>query len=612
MNNHSAKHTAPALAAGLATALATAAGVDTPSISLVECPKCTRRMRIVGDGSAVDINLCRLRADAPDAVTLELRIAEMRERARRLIALGRERPAGGRTAPLMGWSSWNTFAVDISERLICETAQTMAENGLRDAGYLYVNIDDGFFDGHDENGKLRIHPERFPNGLGCVADRIHSLGLRAGIYSDAGADTCGSGYSGDTGGRGSGLYGHDRDDCRFYFRDCGFDFIKVDYCGGGWLNLDEKKRYTEIAEAVREAGGGKVRLNICRWRFPGTWAASIADSWRTTEDIRANWRSVRGIISQNLYLSAFASPGHYNDMDMLEVGHRVGTTKTGFSMIGDTGLTWEEEKTHFGMWCMLSSPLLIGCDVRTIPRETKDLVTNPYLVSMDQNRGLGAQGYVVSRFGDAYVLAKDAFVLHGKSRYVALYNSGDGEASVTLDARALDLGGRLQVFDLVEKADVGEFSGSVTLGLPPHGSRFFLVDADERLERVRYSAGTAYLSAYQQLSDPEKSGTPFHAEASDASEGIIVRNVGGCEENDLVWKDVRILRAGDRTLRFRVASDTPRTFFVQIDGGDKTALASPGGGFATVETKAFLSEGSHEIRVSNAEDACPDFDCMTL
>jgi hypothetical protein len=387
-----------------------------------ECPKCDKRIRIDLDAGKAYVNLARLEGACREA---------MAARAARLLDAAKIPAAKDpKIRPLMGWSSWNTFGVDISEDIILDTARAMATNGLKAAGYTYVNIDDGFFWGHGEDGILRFHPKRFPNGMKPVVDGIHALGLKAGIYSDAGADTCGSMWGGsgsggkDSGGVGGGLYGHDAADCKLHFNDLGFDFIKVDYCGGKRLKLDERARYTEIANAIKATGRTDVRLNICRWAFPGTWAADIAESWRTTGDIRANWKSVKKIIGENLYLSAYARPGHYNDMDMLEVGQLVGRLKTIFGKHGDTGLTTDEETTHFGMWCMLSSPLLIGCDVRTIPASTKALITNPYLLAVNQN-DLGCQAYVASREGEAYILVKDAGARFGTSRYVALYNGSD-------------------------------------------------------------------------------------------------------------------------------------------------------------------------------------------
>ena len=194
--------------------------------------------------------------------------------------------------PTMGWSSWNTYGVNISDALIRSQADAMVSTGLKDVGYDHINIDDGFFGGRNTStGELIIHPTRFPNGLKVVADYIHSKGLKAGIYSDAGANTCGNMYNGDELSVNVGLYNYDQHDADFYFTDCGFDFIKVDFCGGDAaqntqnLALDPQERYTAISQAIAATGRTDVRLNVCRWDYPGTWVHDVAFSWRTTHDI---------------------------------------------------------------------------------------------------------------------------------------------------------------------------------------------------------------------------------------------------------------------------------------------------------------------------------------
>ena len=225
------------------------------------------------------------------------------------------------TPPIMGWSSWNTYRININEQLIKKQADAIIDRGLKTVGYRYINIDDGFFGWRDESGILHTHPKRFPNGLENIVKYIHDKGLKAGIYSDAGSNTCGSIWDNDPNGIGVGLYGHEKQDADLFFNKWGVDFIKIDYCGAGQeLALDEQKRYTEI--------------------------------YRAFNDITPEWASIKHIINKNLYLSAYARNGHYNDMDMLEIGR---------------GLKPEEEEVHFGMWCIMSSPLLIGCDLTTIP-----------------------------------------------------------------------------------------------------------------------------------------------------------------------------------------------------------------------------------------------------
>ena len=173
--------------------------------------------------------------------------------------------------PVMGWSSWNTYRVNIKDELIRRQADAAVRLGLRDAGYIYINIDDGFFGGRDSEGNLVTHPERFPDGLEGTVDYIHARGMKAGIYSDAGCNTCGSMWDNDALGVGVGFYGHEKQDADMYFNRWGFDFIKIDYCGAGQhLNLEEQERYSTICTAIREVCDRDISINICRWAFPGT------------------------------------------------------------------------------------------------------------------------------------------------------------------------------------------------------------------------------------------------------------------------------------------------------------------------------------------------------
>ena len=586
-------------------------GAADPRVEFRECPKCDKRIRIDLKAGKAYVNLSRL--DGVDKDAMAKRAASLLDDA--VIPPARD----VKLRPLMGWSSWNVFGCDISEEIILDTARAIATNGLKAAGYTYVNIDDGFFWGHGEDGRLCFHPQRFPNGMKPTVDGIHALGLKAGIYSDAGKDTCGSMWGGsseggkDKGGLGGGLYGHDAEDCQLHFNELGFDFIKVDYCGGRALKLDEKQRYTEIAEAIKATGRTDVRLNLCRWAFPGTWAADIAESWRTTKDIRANWRSVRDIIAENLYLNAYAKPGHYNDMDMLEVGQRSGKVKSAFGKHGDTGLTADEETTHFGIWCMLSSPLLIGCDVNAMPEFTKTLVTNPYLLGMNQN-DLGLQGEVVVRDGDAVILAKDAKTKFGTSRIVTLYNGTDGEYEFLVRAKDLCLGGRIDAFDLVEMADVGMFKDEIHVKVAPHASKFYRFDAETRLERRLYQAESAYLTAYQELHNPLKAGTAFPDKANGASNAYLVKNLGGRPDNDIIWHDVAVATEGLRCLTIGYRSVDEGVFFLSIDGGEAVGVkVSPSGEkTAEVTVLARLSAGCHSIRLFNASAKMPDIDFLHI
>ena len=512
--------------------------------------------------------------------------------------------AVAKNPPLMGWSSWNTYGFQINDSVIKAQADAMVALGFADCGYNHINIDDGFFGGRDEDGNLIIHPTRFPNGLRPLVDYIHGKGLKAGIYSDAGRNTCASFWGGDTIGIGVGLYGHDAQDMNLYFNELNFDFIKVDYCGADagnnseGLDLDVEVRYKEIYEAIKNTGRTDVTWNICRWAFPGTWACEIADSWRTTEDIYLGWESVKSIINQSLYLSAYTANGRYNDMDMLEVGR---------------GLTDEEDKTHFGMWCMMSSPLLIGCDLNDIKGNALALMQNKELIAVDQD-ALGLQAYVVKRDNGGYVLVKDVEELNGSKRVVAFYNPTDAELSMSINFSQVDLAGKVSVRDLFEKKDRGVFEDNLAVTVPAHGTRIYKLVAEERLERTLYEAETAWLSCYQELKNHEVYGTALPVEKAACSGGIAVGWLGGRAENDLQWRNVYSKEGGEYTLRFSFMSGEARKMLVSVNDGTPVEVTTNAGKWnvvGTVDVDVTLAKGNNVVRLYN-DGWMGDIDCMQL
>ncbi len=357
--------------------------------------------------------------------------------------------------PLMGWASWNHFHVNISEDIIKAQADVMVSSGMQDAGYTYVNIDDGFFGGRDSQGTILPHPKRFPNGLKAVADYIHSKGLKAGIYSDAGINTCASYWDQDTIGVGMGLYGHDRQDLTLMLAHWGYDFIKIDWCGGQWLGLDEQTRYTEIANLIKAIKPGTV-YNICRWEFPGAWATSIADSWRISGDIQNNFQSILHIIDLNADLWKYASPGHYNDMDMLQVGR---------------GMSYEEDKAHFSMWCMMNSPLLAGNDLRTMSSQTLEILTNTEVIAVNQDP-LGYQARRLIDNGELEVWGKPLISTMSGQVAVALLNRTETIQSIEfkLEDVGIDAGKGYNYMDLwTKQMYTAQRDTSLCLDVPGHG-----------------------------------------------------------------------------------------------------------------------------------------------
>ena len=500
--------------------------------------------------------------------------------------------------PTMGWSSWNTFAVNISEDIIKGQADAMVSQGLKDAGYQYINIDDGFQYGRTSAGKVRIHPQRFPHGLKVVSDYIHSKGLKAGIYSDAGDCTCGSISNGDTKNTNVGFYGYEQVDADYYFKELEFDFIKVDYCGGMHAGLNEQEQYTAIHDAIVNTGKN-VRYNLCRWAFPGTWCHDISTSWRTTGDIYDGWKSVKGILAENLYLSAYCYDGCYNDMDMLEVGR---------------SMSEEEDKTHFGMWCIMSSPLLIGCNMATIKERPLALLKNPELIALNQDP-LGLQAYVVQHIGETYVLVKDILTLHGNTRAVALYNPSDREEEMCVSFSEVDLGGKVKVRDLFEHQDLGEMEGGLSVIVPPHATRIYKLEAETRLERYIYEAETSFLHDYQEIYNNQAIGSAVYETNSSASGGAFVGWLGGKRSNSLLWKDVYVIEEADYTAHFSATSQESRPFTVVLNGekvGTVSVKTDSWSTFKEYNMTLHLQAGSNSIELYNENGWMPNVDYMSI
>ncbi len=503
-----------------------------------------------------------------------------------------ERPQGVKP-PLMGWSSWNAYMVDISDSIITHQADLMVEKGLKDAGYRYVNIDDGFFGYRDERGYMVPHPERFPKGpegMRALVDHIHSLGLKAGIYSDAGDNTCGSSYNHDLNGLGAGLYGHDVVDAERYFNEWDFDFIKLDYCGGQNLKLDPEERYREIRRVIDSVATRHIRINVCRWNFPGTWVNGIGDSWRISADIRPVWKSIKYIVGKNLYLSAYAGNGNYNDMDMLAVGYNI---KPSPFWEEGLGLSYTEEEAHFGIWCIMSSPLLLGCDIEYIPEETMKIITNPELIAINQDR-LGLQAHVVQHVGETYVFAKDILEKWGNTRAVALYNPADTSMRFTLTPEEIEMTGTLTVRDLNLNADLGECS-SIEMTLPPHSAKILKVSG-ERIEPTLYEAEWGYCPDFTAIKGTGVKYVPMEGTSGRA----VAMNLGGSESNCLEWRDVHSVSGGEYELSLTIQYCEEATGLRISVNGEEKEIVSCGlakDGFYTLNTLAELNKGENCVRI---------------
>ena len=289
----------------------------------------------------------------------------------------------------------------------------------------------------------------------ALADYIHSKGLKAGIYSDAGINTCASFWDKDTIGVGMGLYGHEYDDLNLFLKEWGYDFLKVDWCGGQWLGLDEQIRYTQIGEIARSINPDVI-YNVCRWQFPGKWVTLIADSWRISGDIGNNFKSVMRIIDKNADLWMYCSKGHYNDMDMLQVGR---------------GMSYEEDKAHFSMWCMMNSPLILGSDLTKINEQTLDIITNKDVIALNQSDFVYQARRLVD-YGDLEVWAKPLKSTMSGVVAVALLNRSEKDSDIKFDLEDIGLNHRkgYSMKDLWTKKEYPLSKNKTTsMKVPAHG-----------------------------------------------------------------------------------------------------------------------------------------------
>ncbi|MGA2329777.1 MAG: alpha-galactosidase [Bryobacteraceae bacterium] len=370
-----------------------------------------------------------------------------------LVLFGATLPAldnGLAKTPPMGWNSWNKFGCNVSEDLIKQEADAMVKTGMKDAGYQYIVIDDCWQVSRDPDGNIVPDAKRFPSGMKALADYVHSLGLKFGLYSDAGTATC----QGRPGSR-----GYEFQDARQYAA-WGADYLKFDWCNTS--TQDPRSSYETMRDALKLAGRPIV-FSICEWGSskPWLWAGEAGNLWRTTGDIQDLWEGkgakyglgVVNIVDLQVGLESYAGPGHWNDPDMLEVGNG--------------GMTATEYRSHFSLWAILAAPLMAGNDLRTMPPEIHDILTNKEVIAVDQDP-LGIQGRRVRRDGDLDVWVKQ---LKDGSRAVVLLNRGKAERTMTVDWEDLGYPSHLgaAVHDLWSHQDLGKFTGKFSAPVAAHG-----------------------------------------------------------------------------------------------------------------------------------------------
>ena len=349
--------------------------------------------------------------------------------------------------PPMGWNSWNKFKGAVDDKVVREVADAMVTSGMRDAGYIYVNIDDTWEGARDAQGNITSN-KKFPD-MKALADYVHSKGLKLGIYSSPGPNTC-AGYEGS--------YGHEEQDART-FASWGIDYLKYDWCGARNLYPDEEMPavYQKMGDALL-AAKRPIVYSLCQYGRLDVWKWGPdvgGNLWRTTGDISDRWDSMTRIgFSQN-DLAQYASSGHWNDPDMLEVGNG--------------GMTDAEYKTHMSLWAILAAPLLAGNDIRDMSSDTKEILLNREVIAVNQDKG-GKQGKRILQSGDQEIWVRE---LAGNDLAIGLFNRGSASADITLRWADLGVKGKVKKLrDLWEKRDVKVDGTDQKFSVSSHGVVF--------------------------------------------------------------------------------------------------------------------------------------------
>jgi alpha-galactosidase len=344
--------------------------------------------------------------------------------------------------PPMGWNSWNKFQTRFDDKTVREVADALVSSGMKDAGYQFINIDDGWQGTRDANGVLQPNPN-FPD-MKALADYVHSKGLKLGIYSSPGPLTC-AGYTGS--------YGHEEIDAKTWSA-WGIDYLKYDWCSASrvWKEADLQPVYQRMGEALAKAERPIV-FSLCQYGMAHVekWGPKVGGNlWRTTGDISDRWQSMTRIGFSQGELAPFAAAGHWNDPDMLEVGNG--------------GMTTAEYRTHFSLWSILAAPLIAGNDLRNMSDEIKGILTNKEVIAVNQ-APLGKAGYRVAKEGETEVWAKP---LDGGAWAVALFNRGAAVAKVSVKWSDLKLDGKPKVRDLWAHADKKAAAAGYEAEVPSH------------------------------------------------------------------------------------------------------------------------------------------------
>jgi hypothetical protein len=421
----------------------------------------------------------------------------------------------------MGWNPWNAFRTEVSEDKIIAVAGKLRQSGLADAGYVYVNIDDGWWHKRLEDGRIEVRTSMFPSAavsedqtsLRPFVDRLHGLGLKAGIYTDIGRNACSQSWDpkspnlpvGSLAEREVGTHGFQAEDMRLLFGEWGFDYVKADACGladytpekpyvrngayrafepyivRGHPEQSNEKQVEALYAGLKDAIAavrpqGDYVLSICTWgeAHVADWGRRHGNLWRTSPDIRPNWSSMLRNFDSAASRPLYAGPGHWNDPDMLEIG------------LGDFDAAHPvEARAHMSMWAIISAPLILGADLTRTPQSLLDIMGNREVIAVNQDPA-GNQGVTIDRTGDTQVIVKS--LARPGSKAVALINRGNLPRSLSLRLARLNLDPdqKTTVRDLWTKLERPADQGVITVALAPHETALLLVQGRPQRENSVY------------------------------------------------------------------------------------------------------------------------------
>jgi alpha-galactosidase len=500
--------------------------------------------------------------------------------------------AGLSPTPPMGWASWNHFFCDYTDQTIRDQADALVSSGMRDLGYRYLLIQECIAPARDAAGSVLVDGKRFPHGMKDLVDYVHSRGLKAGIYTDIGPNTC-------AGKPFQGSYGYEQQDANT-FAAWGIDFIEMDYCNRP-EGVTGRTIYERMAAAIQKTGRPML-FYICSWgnESPWTWAQGKAQLWRTEGDIspnknRVDWTSVVKNFESNARHAVFSAANSWNDPDMMEVGN--------------PGLTPDEAQTHFSMWVISAAPLWAGNDLTDMTDSIRSIYTNSEAIAIDQDP-LGAGVSKVKEYGNGLeVWMKPLGTFGSGTDAVLLLNLTAAPAEVAVQWSDLELSGRAAVRDLCAHKELGEFRDGYKARIPAHGSVLLKVSGE-----FSWTQGATYEAEWP---GNVRGGDAALIPCPECSQGYAVALHGGgkgSQGSSLAFTHIGVPASGRywMNLAYAYNDSGDKTVQMQVNGGQPADIQLPGAVFGSTRIPVELNKGDNSIVFRFTGENSANIDRLTV